>query len=157
MLVGMVVHLGLGLQINHVLGFYAGLLLTSLTFMSMIQFFIVHLGDVGKLLSMIFLVLQLTSTGGTFPVEMTPPFFQFINHFVPMSYSIQMLKEVVSGNNMDYAWQNAGILSIFFAVFTGLTLILATIKQHKEKNKTKQKKFSEFTEESKVLETISQS
>ena len=150
--------MGLGLQINHVLGFYAGLLLTSLTFMSMIQFFIVHLGDVGKLLSMIFLVLQLEfPTGGTFPVEMTPPFFQFINHFVPMSYSIQMLKEVVSGNNMDYAWQNAGILSIFFAVFTGLTLILATIKQHKEKNKTKQRNFLNLLKNRKVLETISQS
>ena len=157
MLVGVVVHLGLGLQINHVLGFYAGLLLTSLTFMAMIQFFIVHLGDVGKLLSMIFLVLQLTSTGGTFPVEMTPPFFQFINHFVPMSYSIQMLKEVVSGNNMAYAWQNAGILSIFFVTFTGLTLILAIVKQHKEKNGKQRKNLSEFTEESKVLETISQS
>ena len=51
------------------------------------------LGDIGKFLALIVLVLQLAASGGTFPVETINKGFQVLTNFLPMTYAIRLLKE----------------------------------------------------------------
>ncbi len=92
-LLGIVGQFGLGLPINHVFGFYSAVILASVTFVAIIQFLMMYLGDIGKILSMALMVLQLTSTGGTFPIETSGAFFEVLNKIMPMTYSVNLLKK----------------------------------------------------------------
>ncbi|NHA35342.1 YhgE/Pip domain-containing protein [Staphylococcus schleiferi] len=55
------------------------------------------LGNPGKALAIVLLVLQIAGGGGTFPIEVTPQFFQTIHPYLPFSYSIDALREAVGG------------------------------------------------------------
>ena len=48
--------------------------------------------------TIILLVLQISSTGGIYPVEVMPAFFKAINPYLPMTYAITMLREACSHN-----------------------------------------------------------
>ena len=75
---------------------FYGLLISAL--FSSIIYTIVHLlGNVGKAICIILLVLQLGSSGGTFPIQMTSSFFQTLYPKVPFTYSIGLLREAVGG------------------------------------------------------------
>lgn len=55
------------------------------------------LGNPGKALAIVLLVLQIAGGGGTFPVEVLPEFWQTLHQFLPFSYAIDLLREVVAG------------------------------------------------------------
>ncbi len=131
-LLGIVCQFGLGLPINNVAGFYGAVLLASLTFVSIIELLMIHLGDVGKILSMALMVLQLTSTGGTFPIETSGAFFEALNRIMPMTYSVNLLKEVISGQDSGIAWYNAGILFAYLAAFVLAAFGLALYQNKKD-------------------------
>lgn len=131
--------LGLGIVLINVLHlkptdmsmFFVVTTLTSLCFISIEQFLIVHLGDVGKFLVILLLIFQLTSSGGTFPNELVPKFFNAINQFMPMTYSIYALKETISGHNSAFLNQNMLVLTIIMVVFLIASLLLAGRKKAK--------------------------
>lgn len=124
---------GLGLHVNNVVPYYFSIILGSMMFISIVQFCIVYLGDAGKFLTILFLILQLTSCGGTYPMETLPQIFNVLYKFMPMTYMVELLKEVISGNDMEYAWHNAIILICILIVFVALTIIFALIKKEKQK------------------------
>ena len=55
------------------------------------------LGNVGKALGIILLVFQISASGGTFPIQVAPVFFQRIHPFLPFTYAISLLREAVGG------------------------------------------------------------
>ncbi|MGM9987962.1 MAG: YhgE/Pip family protein [Bacillaceae bacterium] len=81
-------------------------------------------GNVGKAIGVIFLVLQISASGGTFPIQVTPPFFQTINPFLPFTYAISMMRETVGGIVQSIVVTDMIILLLFTAIFLliGLTL-----------------------------------
>jgi putative membrane protein len=97
-----------------------------------VQFCIVHLGNLGKFLAIALLILQLTSCGGTFPMETVPKFFNALYPFMPMTYAVSVFKETISGDINSGYWQNTMILVIILVVFVAATDILSKFK--KEKN-----------------------
>ncbi|MDO4280638.1 MAG: YhgE/Pip domain-containing protein [Peptococcaceae bacterium] len=52
---------------------------------------------IGKALSIVILVLQIAASGGTFPIEMTPTFFQLIHPLLPFTYCIGAMREICFG------------------------------------------------------------
>lgn len=54
-------------------------------------------GNVGKVIGIILLVLQIAGSGGTFPIQLTPHFFQIINPYLPFTYAISLVRETVGG------------------------------------------------------------
>ncbi|RID82178.1 YhgE/Pip domain-containing protein [Peribacillus asahii] len=70
----------------------------------------------GKAVCVILLVLQISSSGGTFPVQVTPPFFQFINPYLPFTYAISLLRETVGGMVWSVVNMDAFILFLFFII-----------------------------------------
>jgi putative membrane protein len=123
----------LGLEVNHLPMFLGSCILVSLVFISIIQFLLIFLKDIGKFVALLLLILQLTSCGGTFPMETVPKLFNVLYPFMPMTYSVGLFKESISGvGSSSLAWHNAVILLITFAVVIGVTLLFTAGKKVKE-------------------------
>lgn len=75
-----------------------------------------------KAIVIVFLVLQLSGAGGTFPVELSWAFFQAINPLLPFTYSIAAMREAVGGVVLDIYFSNMIILLWFFGIFLLLGL-----------------------------------
>ena len=122
---------------------FYGLLISAL--FSSIIYTIVHLlGNVGKAICIILLVLQLGSSGGTFPIQMTSSFFQALYPKVPFTYSIGLLREAVGGVYIPAAQRDMKILLIGIVI----TLVSGTILVHL---KSRSKKLSTEQEKSKLF------
>ncbi|HEX2927027.1 MAG TPA: YhgE/Pip domain-containing protein [Ruminiclostridium sp.] len=103
-------------------------IIISLSFTSIMRFLLVQLRDVGKFIAILLLILQLTSCGGTFPMELVPHFFDVINPFMPMTYSVNALKEVISGISDGFLTQNLVVLVSIIAAFLILNLIVSKLR-----------------------------
>jgi YhgE/Pip-like protein len=121
----------LHLEVSNTAAFYLTCVLVAMVFTSIVEFLIVNLGDVGKFLSILFLVLQLTACGGTFPMETVPSFFNAIYRYMPMTYSVNLLKETISGFSSVNATHDVVVLIGIFVVFTGATLAFSLSRKSK--------------------------
>ncbi|MGM9927210.1 MAG: YhgE/Pip family protein [Bacillus sp. (in: firmicutes)] len=92
-------------------------IVTSLVFVALIQFFVTCFANPGRFIAIIILILQLTTSAGTFPLETIPEPLQAFNAFLPMTYTVQGFKAVISSGNFDFMWQNVGILAGFILLF----------------------------------------
>ena len=77
--------------------FIVGILFTSITFTFIVYSLVSVFGNVGKVVSIILLVLQVAGSGGTFPIQLTPKFFQIIHPFLPFTYAISFARESIGG------------------------------------------------------------
>ncbi|MBU3218208.1 YhgE/Pip domain-containing protein [Clostridium estertheticum] len=69
----------------------------SIVFLTIIYSFVCVLGNIGKALIVVVMVLQISASGGTFPVELLGSFFQFIHPMLPFTYAIGGMRETVAG------------------------------------------------------------
>lgn len=83
-------------------------------------------GNVGKSMAIILLVLQVAGSGGTFPIQMTPPFFQAIYPFLPFTYAISAIRETVGGMLWDIVIRDLLVLSAFVVVIVVAAILLKT-------------------------------
>ncbi|TKI85675.1 YhgE/Pip domain-containing protein [Bacillus mycoides] len=83
-------------------------------------------GNVGKSMAIILLVLQVAGSGGTFPIQMTPPFFQAIYPFLPFTYAISAIRETVGGMLWDIVTRDLLVLSAFVVIMVVAALLLKT-------------------------------
>jgi putative membrane protein len=114
---------GLGLEVESVPLFLLSTIITSLTFLALIQMLVTILGDPGRFVAIIILILQLTTSAGTFPLELIPRALQPISALLPMTYSVAAFKAVISSGDFGFMWQNLFILLGYFLVFIVLTSI----------------------------------
>ncbi|UHA71950.1 YhgE/Pip domain-containing protein [Paenibacillus sp. 481] len=113
---------GLGLEVKSVSLFILFSIITSMTYMFIIQSLVTILGDPGRFVAIVLLILQLVTCGGTFPMELTPGVMQAIGPWLPMTYSVYGFKAVISSGDYSYMWSQAGIMSIYIVVFGAMTL-----------------------------------
>ena len=117
--------LGLGLHPDQPAQFMLLSIITSVTYMSIISLLAITLDNIGRFLAMLLLVMQLGAAGGVFPIILSSSFFQAINPFMPMTYSIYGFREAVSsGLGSSVFWSNLWIL-VAIAIATNLVLIVA--------------------------------
>lgn len=98
--------------------------LISTVFTLIVYTFVSVLGNVGKGISVVLMVLQISSSGGTFPIQVTPPFFQHINPFLPFTYAVGLLRESVGGITWSVAGKDILILILFLIIMLILGVIL---------------------------------
>ena len=108
-------------------------LLISLLFSSIIYTIVCILGNVGKAVCIVLLVLQLGSSGGTFPIQMTSEFFQALYPKVPFTYSIGLLREAVGGVYIPAVERDIKILFIYLIVVLVGGAILVSLKARSAK------------------------
>ncbi|MFC7275192.1 YhgE/Pip family protein [Paractinoplanes rhizophilus] len=92
-----VVRFGLGLSPVHPLLTWGLLLLAAAAFAAVMQLIGAALGAPGRIVALALLMLQLTSSGGTYPVQTTPWFFQAIHPLLPMTYVVEAVRHAVDG------------------------------------------------------------
>ncbi|ABK84326.1 hypothetical protein BF32_4213 [Bacillus thuringiensis] len=109
---------GLGVEVQSIPYFILFSIVTSLAFIALIQCLVTAFGDAGRFIAIITLIIQLTTSAGTFPLELIPKFLQPFNAWLPMTYSVSGLKAVVSSGDFNFMWQNIGILMIFIVVLS---------------------------------------
>jgi putative membrane protein len=73
------------------------------------------LGPAGRLVALALLMLQLTSSGGTYPVETTPRFFQVIHDWLPMTYVVDGLRHLIDGGSAGTVISGSLVLAAFAA------------------------------------------
>ncbi|MDD3403466.1 MAG: YhgE/Pip domain-containing protein [Hespellia sp.] len=114
----------LNIQCLHPVKFFICAWVCSFVFTNIVYALTVSFGAIGKAVSVIFLVLQIGGSGGTFPIEVTPPFFQILNPFMPFTYGINAMRECVAGTYKYAFWGDLGKLLIYipFALLLGLIL-----------------------------------
>jgi putative membrane protein len=106
----LVVHFALGLDPVHPLTTYGLLLLTAATFAAIMQMLSAAFGAPGRILALALLMLQLTSSGGTYPVQTSPGFFQAIHPLLPMTYVVQAARHAIDGGPWGTVAQGAALL-----------------------------------------------
>ena len=104
--------------------FFFASLRVALVFSMIVYTTVSTFWSAGKAIVIIFLVLQLSGAGGTFPIELSGTFFQSINPFLPFTYAIAAMREAVGGVVWEIYLPNLIILLGFFGVFLLLGLFL---------------------------------
>ncbi|GLF94170.1 YhgE/Pip domain-containing protein [Streptomyces yaizuensis] len=119
----------LGLHVEHAAATVAFLALTIGCFAAIVQWLNARFGAAGRILVLAVLMLQLTSAGGTYPVQTSPGFFNAIHPFLPMTYVVEALRRLITGGGLDPVWQASAVLVAFTAGALALTALTARRKQ----------------------------
>ncbi|GAA0297634.1 putative membrane protein [Gracilibacillus halotolerans] len=108
----------IGVDVSHPIWFVIFGLLISFVFMSIVYTAVAILGDIGKAVAIILLVLQIASSGGTYPVVLLPEFFQSVNPFLPFTYGVDLMREAVGG----IIWRRALTDIVFLIGFATISI-----------------------------------
>lgn len=109
--------------------------LTSVAFMSIMYFFNVCIGKVGSFVMLIFMVLQLAGSAGTYPIEVSGPLAAALNKFMPFTYTVSAFRSSIGGGEPFPS--SIRVLLALFITFTLLTVILFMVRgKMEEKGKS---------------------
>lgn len=106
------------------ISFIIGCAFISIVFSIIIYTLVSVAGNVGKVIGIILLVLQIAGSGGTFPVQLTPHFFQIINPYLPFTYAISLVRETVGGIVKSVLINDIIVLFIFIVLSIVVGVIL---------------------------------
>lgn len=121
LLAAVVVLYGLGLEVQSVPLFYLFTFVTSLSYMWVVQSIVTWLDQPGRFVVIVILIFQLTTSAGTFPIELIPNWMKFFNPLLPMTYTVSGFKAVISTGDYSSMWNDVGVLAIFGIGFLALT------------------------------------
>ncbi|MYT30508.1 MULTISPECIES: YhgE/Pip domain-containing protein [unclassified Streptomyces] len=124
-----VLHWALGLEMERAGATIGFLMLGTACFTALIQLLSAFFGPAGRVLTLVVLMLQLTSAGGTYPVQTSPGFFSWIHPFLPMSYVVDGLRRLITGGDLDIVWQGSIVLAAFTVGALALTALAARSRQ----------------------------
>ena len=114
----------LEIQCEHPFYFLLAGWFTSIVFVNMIYTLTVSFGDIGKAICVVLLVIQVAGSGGTFPIEMTPMFFQKLYVLLPFTHSMMAMRECIAGFYENTYWVELGNLCWYLAASLLLGLVL---------------------------------
>lgn len=102
--------------------------LTGLVFTAINQMFIAWFGGAGRFVAIVFVCLQLTAAGGTYPIETAPSFFGFLHALMPMTYAVHGFRAATAGGTTGVAF-DVFILVVFALLALGATALAARRRQ----------------------------
>lgn len=123
---GLVIGVGdivLGVQVLSVPLFLLTIMTSSLVFMLIVFSLTISFGKVGEAMAVILMVIQVAGSGGTFPIELLPNFFQTFQPFMPFYPAMNALRETIGG-----FYQNSYLLFMLLLLcHTIIPLILGLV------------------------------
>lgn len=106
----------LKVQCVHPAAFIGVGMFCSFIYVNLIYAMALTFKHIGKALGVVLVILQIPGSAGTYPIEMTPAFFQRLHPLLPFTYGISAMRECIAGMYGIEIWKNIGILAIFFPV-----------------------------------------
>lgn len=118
------------------LGFTPGSMLKTIivglaavtAFMCIQYFFDILFGKVGSFLMLIFMVLQLTGSAGTYPIEISGHLAQSLHDWMPFTYSVNGFRAAIASGQTVGITKEVAVLAGIAVVFTILTIIVFEIR-----------------------------
>ncbi len=117
----------IGIQCYNPFLFWLAAAMTSLVATLINYGFVFALGSTGEALSIITLVIQVAGSGGTYPVEMLPRFFQVLYGVMPFKYSMNAMRETIAGSYNGTYIKCILVLLLMAVVAILLGLLLHTV------------------------------
>ena len=98
--------------------------LSALVFSNIVYTLTLSFGDIGKAIAVVLLVMQVAGSGGTFPIETLPTFFQVVSKWLLFPYAVDAMHSAMAGSfGMEY-WVSMGKLALFLVPSLLLGLML---------------------------------
>lgn len=114
----------LEIQCEHPLYFLFAGWITGIVFTIIMYTLTISFGDVGKAVAVVLLVIQVAGSGGTFPIEMTPQFFQSVYKLLPFTHAMSAMRECIGGFYENTYWISLGYLGVYVIIFLFIGLVL---------------------------------
>ncbi|HIX28671.1 MAG TPA: YhgE/Pip domain-containing protein [Candidatus Blautia stercoravium] len=114
----------LGIQCKHPFLFLLAGWFTSIVYVNIIYALSVSFGDIGKAICVVLMVMQVAGSGGTFPIQVAPEFFQKFYPLLPFTHSMNAMRECIAGFYGNNYWKEMGMLALFLIPSLLLGLIL---------------------------------
>lgn len=102
----------------------------AVAFMSLMYFFNALMGRVGSFIMLVFMIIQLAGSAGTYPIELSGDFVADINPFLPFSYTVAGFRSTISGCEVNLI-PCYSMLLVIAAVFTALSVWLFLARARK--------------------------
>ncbi|WP_284975640.1 YhgE/Pip domain-containing protein [Arthrobacter sp. efr-133-TYG-104] len=125
----LVVDLGLGLKPSHPIGMWLFMLAAVMAFSAIIQGIVALMGTPGKFVVLVLLVLQLVSSGGTFPWQTTPMPLHVVHEVLPMGYVVTGMRHLIYGGELSMIWPT--VLGLVGYTLLGAALSTLAVRKHK--------------------------
>ena len=88
-------------------------LLIAIAFTAFHYLLTIGLGRAGLIVSLFLLAVQITSTGGIYPIELLSTPFQVVSPFLPLTYAVQGMQGILAGGNPGGVIAAAAVLAAF--------------------------------------------
>ncbi|QGW99794.1 YhgE/Pip domain-containing protein [Streptococcus ruminicola] len=112
----------LGVEANYGWQTLLFIILSGWTLMALVTALVGWDNRYGSFASLIMLLLQVGSAGGSYPIELSPKFFQVVHPYMPMSYIVTGLRQTISMTCS--IGKEVGVLIGFLIAFMVLGLII---------------------------------
>lgn len=101
----------------------------SLVFTLIVYTLVVTFGNAGKALAVLLLVVQISGSGGAYPLQLLPEWFQGVSPSLPATHAVSALRSAIAGIYQNDYWVSLGWLAAFIlpALLLGLVLRLPLI------------------------------
>ncbi|MBO7713198.1 MAG: YhgE/Pip domain-containing protein [Methanobrevibacter sp.] len=113
----------LGIKMANPMLFVLSAYFIALIFMLICYSLISALGHIGKGLAVIWLVFQISGTGGIYPIQLMGSFLQGVSPYMPMTHGITLLRETALG----LIWSNYIPSFLILIAMGAITLVLALV------------------------------
>ena len=113
----------LGIEVKNPILFVASAYFTALVFMLIVYSLVSALGTIGKGIAVVWLVFQISGTGGIYPIQLMGEILQTLSPYMPMTHGITLLRESALG----LVWSNYNHSLSVLIVMAVITLVLALI------------------------------
>ena len=117
----------LGIYVDNVPLFILSALIVSAVFMIFVYSLSSALGNIGKAIAIVLLVIQISGTGGIYPVQIMDQFFRVLHPYLPMTYAIDLIREAQLG----MVWANYLPALVILLAIGIVTIIVAVIIKEK--------------------------
>ncbi|MEJ7634422.1 YhgE/Pip domain-containing protein [Aeromicrobium sp.] len=118
----------LGINPANQLLFIGIALATGAVFTAINQMLVALLGGAGRFVGLVFVCLQLTAAGGTYPIETAPPFFNVLHDLMPMTYSVHGFRAATAGGGEGVTTDFLA-LALFTVLALSVTVLAARRRQ----------------------------
>ncbi|MFP7253959.1 YhgE/Pip domain-containing protein [Terribacillus goriensis] len=123
---------GFQVDVQSVPLFFLSSMIVSMTVMTIILTLVTLFGNLGKLLAIVLLVLQLATCGGTFPSELTVSALASVGQYLPMAHSLHSLQEAITLGDWSVLGYQLADLMIYLVVVGVIGWIVSHL-QHRPK------------------------
>ena len=117
----------MGIYIDNVIMFILSCWFVSVVFMELVYSLISAFGQVGKVISILLLVFQISGTGGIYPIEIMGPIFKTLYPYLPMTYGINIIREA----SLGLLWSNYIPSFIVLLVILIATVVICLLIKEK--------------------------